>query len=359
MAEFRKLPGIPSITPVKDATVAAILRPIKESIEILGSAVTGTPLASGEVIDSGLSIGSGTGSGAGYDPFVDFTPPQTPTNFSVTGAFNNILMSWDEPTYQNHSYTEIWRSTTNALGGAVLIGFSPGAVFSDVVSNNTTYYYWIRFVSKAGVEGPYNAFSGTLGVTALDPDYLIDVLASSDPDAIFFKVTTPTVINGVTIQPGVYIKQAVIADATISRAKIQDLAVDSAKIADAAIVNAKIANASITTAKIDDAQITAAKIVDATITNAKIANAAINEAKIADASITNAKIAENIQSNDFSAGTAGWRIQKSGNAEFNNAVFRGTLDVKSASSGGRLEITNQYLRVYDDAGVLRVQLGVL
>jgi hypothetical protein len=48
--------------------------------------------------------------------------------------------------------------------------------------------------------------------------------------APFFQIDSPTVINGVTIPAGTYIKQAIIADATISRAKIQDLAVDNAKI---------------------------------------------------------------------------------------------------------------------------------
>jgi hypothetical protein len=80
---------------------------------------------------------------------------------------------------------------------------------------------------------------------------------------------------------------------------------------------------------------------------------------IHDASITNAKIGNVIQSADYSAGTAGWKIDKAGNMELNAAVFRGTIDVKSATTNARLEIKNNVIKVYDSAGNLRVKLGDL
>jgi hypothetical protein len=46
---------------------------------------------------------------------------------------------------------------------------------------------------------------------------------------------------------------------------------------------------------------------------------------IADAAIGNAQIGGAIQSTDFSAGSAGWRIDKGGQAELNNGMFRGTV----------------------------------
>jgi len=152
---------------------------------------------------------------------------------------------------------------------------------------------------------------------------------------------------------------AAIANGAITNAKIGNLAVDAAKIADATIVTGKIADATITTAKIQDASISTAKIQAAAITNALIGTAAIGTANISDAAITNAKINDSIQSSDFSTGTAGWRIQKSGDAELNNATFRGTLNIKSAASGARTEMTNDVLKVFDSAGTLRVKIGNL
>ena len=66
-----------------------------------------------------------------------------------------------------------------------------------------------------------------------------------------------------------------------------------------------------------------------------------------------------MQSTNYSAGTSGWNIDKGGNAEFNSGTFRGTLNVKSATSGARMEMTNSTLRVYDSAGTLRVKIGDL
>jgi hypothetical protein len=113
--------------------------------------------------------------------------------------------------------------------------------------------------------------------------------------------------------------------------------------------------------KID--QITAANvstyIANAAIQNAQIGSAAITEAKIADAAITNAKIANVIQSTNYVAGSAGWRIDKAGNMELNAATFRGTIDVRNSATGARLEIKNNVIKVFDASNVLRVQLGDL
>ena len=151
-----------------------------------------------------------------------------------------------------------------------------------------------------------------------------------------------------TIAAGTYIKEAKIHNSQITTAKIKDAAIDSAKIVDAAIVTAKIA----------DAQITTAKIANLAVGAAQIANATITAAQVADAAITNAKIGDVIQSDAYSAGTAGWKIDKAGAMEMNNATFRGTIDVASSASGSRLVIDDDTIEVYVGS-TLRVKLGNL
>jgi len=90
-----------------------------------------------------------------------------------------------------------------------------------------------------------------------------------------------------------------------------------------------------------------------------IAAAAIGEVHVVDGAITNAKIGNVIQSNSYVSDTAGWKIDKNGNMELNSAVFRGTIDVKSGTSGERLEVKNNVIKVYDAAGILRVKMGDL
>ena len=61
------------------------------------------------------------------------------------------------------------------------------------------------------------------------------------------------------------------------------------------------------------------------IKDAHIQIGAITDAHIVDGTITDAKIGNTIQSIDYSAGSAGWKIDKAGDIELNDAVFRGTL----------------------------------
>jgi len=113
----------------------------------------------------------------GYDPAKDLTPPPKPEGFTATGLFAMVQLQWDRPTYRNHAYTEIWRSETNSLGNAVLIGTSDTSFYADSLGASATRYYWVRFVSQADVKGPYNATEGTQASTAQDPGLLLESLS--------------------------------------------------------------------------------------------------------------------------------------------------------------------------------------
>ncbi len=75
----------------------------------------------------------------------------------------------------------------------------------------------------------------------------------------------------------------------------------------------------------------------------------IQSAFIQDGTITNAKIGSYISSTNYLAGQSGWILNKNGTLEINGMV----------AGGGRLVITNRSVRVYDQNGVKRVQLGDL
>ncbi|HCM9667526.1 DUF1983 domain-containing protein [Enterobacter roggenkampii] len=75
----------------------------------------------------------------------------------------------------------------------------------------------------------------------------------------------------------------------------------------------------------------------------------ISSAFIQDGTITNTKIGNFIQSNNYVAGSVGWRLDKSG-----------TLEMNGATSGqGRLTLNNTRMDVYDQNGTLRVRMGQL
>ena len=251
MADLPKLPGIPSISPVKDTTVAAILRPMKESLEILNSAISGNALPNGSVITTGFNpvITVTTGSTTGYDPATDYTPPPTPTGLTISAGFTNILLSWNDPNtsglFLNYAYAEIWRSVDNVLGHAVLQGFTVAAVYADPVGTAKTYYYWIRFVSQANVAGPYNSSVGTIGGTGLVGGAdLSPLIITADKIASGAIDLSGTKITGLLANANMAVisDPTKIADYLISSTKLADLAVEARSIQSGAVSLTKFAS---------------------------------------------------------------------------------------------------------------------
>lgn len=170
------LPNIPAVPATADSSLNNILASMKLWMEkASGSGFTGFA-SKDELIRAGIlrrnadgTITAGGGS---------LAIPPVPTGLTASGAMTTILLSWDDPTtaYDNHGYTEVWAAETDNFTNAVLIGQGAGFVFSHAVGEDSTRYYWIRFVSTSGIKGPYNSVNGTMGQTAHNPAYLLDTL---------------------------------------------------------------------------------------------------------------------------------------------------------------------------------------
>ncbi|EGX7075100.1 DUF1983 domain-containing protein [Salmonella enterica] len=120
-----------------------------------------------------VSLAPGLGGGIFPEPL----PPESPTKpegLQVTGGFGYVLLEWVMPRYNGHSMAEIWRGTEDNLSDAVLVGTTPGQVYSDSVNPGWKGFYWIRFVNSAGVSGPYNSPDGTPAETQIDVQAVID-----------------------------------------------------------------------------------------------------------------------------------------------------------------------------------------
>ena len=187
-----KVPAIPRPPNDVSPEVRRYLESVQEALEIrLGR--RGEPedraVTLRELIDSGLAK---TLKSAPFDPnnisaanvgFVNpstvsnSTVPPAPTNFTAAGAYSIILLSWDIPSDLDFiSHLEIWRADTDDLGEAVLYDISTSSTYSDPVGGGETKYYWIRFISQAGIVGPFNDGDGTSATTATDVAYQLGVL---------------------------------------------------------------------------------------------------------------------------------------------------------------------------------------
>lgn len=170
-------------------------------------------------------------------------PPPMPINFSATGAFATIILDWNLPDYANHAYVELWRASANegeaapVFGDAVLVGQVTNAPWSDspdASAEARTFYYWLRCVSTSGLKSAVT--EPATAQLAVDPGYILSVLlaqAGSDyivGQPLLIEVAEPTVIGGVFVPAGVYIRDLFVQNGTITNAKIANAAIDDAKI---------------------------------------------------------------------------------------------------------------------------------
>ena len=223
-----------------------------------------------------------------------------------------------------------------------------------------------QYTVKIDANGYVSGFG--LASTAVNGTPFSEFIVKADRFAIgspqgevipFVVQTTPTTSNGESVPAGVYMDAAYIKNGTITRAKIGNAVIDDAKIA--SLSAAKVTFGEMSGDRITVGSLNADRITTNTLSAklAQITDAYVGTAQIADAAITNAKIGNVIQSSNYVAGSTGWKIDKAGAMEMNDATFRGTLDVKNAASGARLEIKNNVIKVFDANGVLRVKIGDL
>ena len=272
-----------------------------------------------------------------------------PTGFVVVGAFATIILAWDEIVSSYYAHMEVWRASVNDIGQAVLIGSSPGTTYSDTppeAALSITYYYWIRAVNTADLPGPYNATAGTAGRTADNPTYVLELLLNSKwkanttygsgsyvyptrPNGYAYKVTTAGTSGATEPTWPTSVGGTVSDNGTVFTCDT-DLVLDSPFMI--GLVNG-IVRMVIRDVLIGDATITNAKIQTLAADKIFATTGTIAAALIGSGHIDNAMIANIIQSSNFVTGSAGWRINKAGNCEFNGGTFRGAVVFQSGSSG--------------------------
>lgn len=238
-------------------------------------------------------------------------------------------------------------STSNSVGNTseFIVSADRFAVNTPTTSiplraNNQA--YTAGQVARIAGQDAYTLVCKTPGTSGSNPPTNLSLGSLKSDGTVVWQVAsrvpfavqaTPSTIGGVTLPAGVYVDAAYVLNATINNAQIANAAVDDSKIA------------------------------------------SVNASKITAGSID---VGQYIQSSNYEAGSAGWRINGSGSAEFGAASIRGkltssqievsSLDALSATIGtlksaespnARLEITTDVIRVYDSNNVLRVKIGNL
>jgi len=169
--------GLPSIVSALPNDLRNFLQRVKETLD---GAMTGNSrfVTVGDLVNGNVAALDTYGNViTNNNQAFDFSPPPAPTNLTAVGAITTIMLQWDDPLYANFAYAEIWRASVDNQGVAVLIGTSSGVLYADAVAAQSSYYYWVRFISKANITGAFNAISGTIGATSADPSALLVILS--------------------------------------------------------------------------------------------------------------------------------------------------------------------------------------
>ena len=178
---------LPSVTSSIPRDLQQFILRVKETLEGTGPDAM---VSARQLIAAGIAEGIGNGGiTAPVSDVVD--PPRAPTGVSAAGALATIIVSWNSPAYRGHAYSEIWAASrtqaqTDAtppenpiIGQAELVGMTAGNNFSHNLGSGAQRWYWVRFVNRDGVAGPYNLTNGTFGETSQDPEYMLEVLTDA------------------------------------------------------------------------------------------------------------------------------------------------------------------------------------
>lgn len=241
MSDVTKVPALPSLNGVSDPGTRTFLMAVKEILEVrdgrrgqaLDRFVTLRELETAGVVEAGSVRSDGKLEVLAGGGGLDYTSPPALSGLIALGGYAQIFLEWDTPQYSSFSYAEVWRSVTDNVATAEFVGETGASVYSDACGTQKSYFYWVRAVNKAGVVGPYNQIAGTAASTSDDIEYIIDQLTGSALEAQpFYAVTTGYFLgDGVTwVEPGLYVKDARIANGTIKNAMIGTAAIDTAKV---------------------------------------------------------------------------------------------------------------------------------
>ena len=281
--------------------------PAGDSSVIIGPLETGTQY---NIRVRGVTVSNVEGSWVSATPYThggDTTAPSAVSGLSATGGPKNVTLDWTAPTTNTDASTlydlkgyNIYRNTSNSQP-ANPIAFSGSDKYVDGgLGVNTDYYYWVTAVDFTGNESSSVA-SGLVTTdsvaSGVDTDTRIysgrlywQTLQASAPSGADVPSASNFTFNVssqvfTTLQTGWSHSQTVVANSSLS---VKEWSVPYTVVVDA-----------------DD-----------------------NVDSISFGTIAGAfQITDTIESDNYSAGSAGWKIGYDGTAEFDAAVIRGTLQV--------------------------------
>ena len=275
----------------------------------------------------------------------DTIAPSPITSLSATGGIESVILDWDAPTtevgggtlYDLKGYN-VYRSTSNSQPGSAIAFVGADKYVDGALSESTSYYYWVTAIDFSDNESTAVA-SGSV-TTAATPQDGVDGQDGA-PGAPGVNGTNGT--NGTNGSDGSDGSDGAdgAAGDTVVTGKVfyQTLQASSPSTPSATSYNVSTASF----VGLSSGWSLNQPTVDITDTSVKewasnftvTIDGTTNAQTLVFTSPSGAiQVSDDIESDNYVAGSAGWKIERdTGNAEFQNATIRGTLNASDISTG--------------------------
>lgn len=315
----------------------------------------------------------------------DLTVPPAMTGVHFETTLTSVLVFWNPAGYKRHAYVEIWiAAATKKVGGldvptvlsdAHFYGTCPTTAIAIAVPPGDSIRIWLRNVGQNTKVGPWYDIAGSVVKVPDNPTYLLDKIsgeireshlypalggkinlassqASSHQELLASSYTlrldTGNAVHGfgIAIDPNSKLSDFIVRADRFAIAAPQQYDQNGKPIVQSAafpfvvdvtdvnnpkvlIKNAYISSAyieSLVAGKVNASYINALNLSAVNISGGHITiGNNFNVDVYGNMTCSNAFFKGTAQSSNFVSGSAGWRVLNSGNAEFNNAVVRGTV----------------------------------
>ncbi len=158
---------------VEDPTLQTWIKEVSSTIkDVAGSSVRKSDLVRAGIV----TINNGELQNAlTPNEEVNLTIPAAVVNLAANGAYSSITLDWETKPSKYFGQNTIYRSDVDDFGTATQIGSTLGDVYTDYVGNHIKAYYWVRTISKFGVEG--DLAPSVYAETAIDVAYVMDQIS--------------------------------------------------------------------------------------------------------------------------------------------------------------------------------------
>jgi hypothetical protein len=285
-----------------------------------------------------------------------------PTNLAVAGdtfvtadgTFNaSFECTWTDANdaFTDHYVVE-WKLASDSNYYSQDTKSSPFTIIN--LQNSQQYNVRVKAINEIGVSSAYITLAPTAAIDTTAPSVPSSISATAGFQSISLQWTNPSQkdFNNVevyraTSSGGTYVEVSNVAggysakvehldgdlaDATAYHYKLKSVDLTGNKSAFSGIVTTTTYK--IDTANIADNAVENDQIADDAVDTDQIADLAVETDQIDNDAVTIAKVATSLQSTNYSSGSAGWKILKSGVVEFEQATIRGSITATTGEIGG-------------------------